>query len=64
MVSTARQQAQEATYEALKPLLTKQRKAFLDELLEVDSSLKKNATHLATADTNGSQPGTDHHNPR
>ncbi len=41
MVSTARQQGQEAIYEALQPLLKPELCQILDELLEVDESLKR-----------------------
>lgn len=41
MVSTARAQAQEATYRLLQPLLTEACRAFLDGLLEVDENLKR-----------------------
>lgn len=45
MVSSARVQAQEVTYKILKPLLTRKRCNFYDELLEVDETLKR--THLS-----------------
>ena len=45
MVSTARNQAQQVTYQTLQPLLTPERQAFLDRLLEIESSLGK--TQLA-----------------
>lgn len=41
MVSAARQQAQEAIYQTLQPLLTQECCRFLDELLEVDNTLKR-----------------------
>ena len=41
LISTTRAKAQEATYKVLQPLLTHERCAFLDELLEVDDTLKK-----------------------
>lgn len=45
LVSTARQQAQDITYETLQPLLSKDCRTFLDSLLEVDEELGK--TRLA-----------------
>jgi TnpA family transposase len=41
MVATARQQAQEAIYQALQPLLKPEQCQFLDNLLEVDDELKR-----------------------
>lgn len=41
MVATARQQAQEAIYQALQPLLKQEQCQFLDNLLEVDDELKR-----------------------
>ena len=41
MVSTARQQAIEATYQSLGPLLTQECCVFLDGLLEVDQTLER-----------------------
>jgi TnpA family transposase len=41
MVATARQQAQEAIYQALQPLLKQEQCQFLDSLLEVDDELKR-----------------------
>lgn len=41
LVSTMRAKAQEETYKVLQPLLTHDRCAFFDELLEVDDTLKK-----------------------
>lgn len=41
MVATARQQAQEAIYQALQPLLNQEQCQFLDNLLEVDDELKR-----------------------
>lgn len=41
LVSTMRAKAQEETYKVLQPLLTQERCAFFDELLEVDEILKK-----------------------
>lgn len=40
MVSSARYQATLKTYRLLKPLLTRQRRTFLDQLLELDTTLK------------------------
>lgn len=40
MVSTARRQATVKTYRLLKPLLTRQRRSFLDQLLEPDATLR------------------------
>lgn len=45
IVATARSQAQEATYQTLKPLLTDELCRFLDELLQVDEALGR--THLS-----------------
>lgn len=41
MVGTARQQAQEAIYQALRPLLKQEQCQFLDNLLEVDDESKR-----------------------
>jgi TnpA family transposase len=40
MVSTARRQAMVKTYRLLKPLLTRQRRSFLDQLLQPDPALR------------------------
>ena len=41
LVSTARAQAQEVTYRVLQPLLNEERRTFLNDLLEVDETLKR-----------------------
>lgn len=41
MVATARQQAQEVTYQSLQPLLTQERCTFLDGLLKIDETLER-----------------------
>lgn len=41
MVSTARQQAQEAIYQSLQPLIQQEQRQFLDDLLKVDDDLKR-----------------------
>lgn len=57
MVATARQQAQEAIYQALQPLLKQEQRQFLDDLLEVDDELGCSPEQLCSSRVGSSRVG-------